>query len=199
MTVFRFDEVEVDTEAFQARRAGVPVPLEPKALEVLLFLVHSHGRLVTKAELLQAVWPGTFVTESALTRLVAQLRKGLGDDVHEARYIETVPTRGYRFVGRMNGSTAVLAPAPDPHEAPPSVLGADRLPRRSKAWMTTGALGVATGVVLAARLQRLSRVLAGRKQPGLRFRPDGGARDLDSTPGPGRAGDTGDSRRSEQP
>jgi len=106
MTVVRFGDVEVDAEAFQVRRAGVPVPLEPKAVELLLFLVRSEGRLVTKAELLQAVWPGTFVTESALTRLVAQVRKALGDDVREERYIETVPTRGYRFVAAFPESPA---------------------------------------------------------------------------------------------
>jgi Tol biopolymer transport system component/DNA-binding winged helix-turn-helix (wHTH) protein len=108
MTLFRFDDVEVDVEAFQVRKAGVPLPLEPKAIEVLLVLVRSEGRLVTKAALLESVWPGTFVTESTLTRLVAQLRRALGDDAREARYIETVPTRGYRLVARMNGG----APTP---------------------------------------------------------------------------------------
>jgi DNA-binding winged helix-turn-helix (wHTH) protein len=84
VTVFCFGDVEVDAEAFQARKAGVPVALEPKAFEVLLVLVRSEGRLVTKAALQEAVWPGTFVTESALTRLVAQLRKSLGDDASSA-------------------------------------------------------------------------------------------------------------------
>jgi Tol biopolymer transport system component/DNA-binding winged helix-turn-helix (wHTH) protein len=148
MTVFRFGDVEVDADAFQARRAGVPVPLEPKALEVLLFLVRSGGRLVTKAELLQAVWPGTFVSESALTRLVAQLRKGLGDDVHEARYIETVPTRGYRFVGRMNGNPVAPLPSLDPHDASPLGPKIAALLHRPKVWMAAGALGSATVIVL---------------------------------------------------
>jgi Tol biopolymer transport system component/DNA-binding winged helix-turn-helix (wHTH) protein len=95
---YRFDDVEVDADAFRVTKAGEAVRLEPKAIELLLFLAKNPGRLVTKAETQEAVWPDTCVTENALTRLVAQIRKGLGDGVREARYIETVPTRGYRFV-----------------------------------------------------------------------------------------------------
>ena len=91
---YRFDDVEVDAEAFRVTKAGEPVRLEPKAIELLLFLAKNPGRLVTKAEIQEAVWGDTFVTENALTRLVAQIRKGLGDGARVARYIETVPTRG---------------------------------------------------------------------------------------------------------
>jgi Tol biopolymer transport system component/DNA-binding winged helix-turn-helix (wHTH) protein len=95
---YRFGDVEIDAEGFRVTKAGAPVHLEPKAIELLLFLAGTRGRLVTKAEIQDVVWKDTFVTESALTRLVAQVRRGLGDDAKEARYIETVPTRGYRFV-----------------------------------------------------------------------------------------------------
>jgi hypothetical protein len=64
-------------------------------LELLGYLVQHRGRLVEKAELQGAVWSDTAVSESALTRAVAQLRKALDDDAREARYVETVPTRGY--------------------------------------------------------------------------------------------------------
>jgi DNA-binding winged helix-turn-helix (wHTH) protein len=84
---YRFGDVEVDASAFRVTRAGRPVRLEPKAIELLLFLAHNPGRLVTKAEIQEAVWKDTSVTENALTRLVAQIRKGLGDDAREARYI----------------------------------------------------------------------------------------------------------------
>ena len=95
---YRFDDVEIDAEGFRVTKAGAPVRLEPKALELLLFLAARPHRLVTKADIQDALWKGTFVTENALTRLVAQIRKALGDDAREPRYIETVPTRGYRFV-----------------------------------------------------------------------------------------------------
>ena len=98
---YRFDDIEIDAEGFRVTKAGASVRLEPKALEVLLFLAANAGRLVTKAEIQAAVWTDTFVTENALTRLVAQIRKGLGDDARDACYIETVPTRGYRFVASL--------------------------------------------------------------------------------------------------
>ncbi len=144
MTLYRFADVEVDPSAFQARKAGMPVPLEPKAFEVLLFLVRSEGRLVTKAELQDAVWPGTFVTESALTRLIAQLRRGLGDDAREARYIETVPTRGYRFIGRLAEGLGPTPPA------------TPRGPRRRRAWAALGVAGVPALVLGFVALSRRS-------------------------------------------
>jgi hypothetical protein len=91
---YRFDDVEIDASGFRVTKAGEPVRLEPKALELLLFLARNPGRLVTNAEILESVWKDTAVTENALTRLVAQIRKGLGDDAREARYIEAVPTTG---------------------------------------------------------------------------------------------------------
>jgi Tol biopolymer transport system component/DNA-binding winged helix-turn-helix (wHTH) protein len=94
---FCFDDVVLDLEAFRLTRGGLEVHLEPKVLELLGYLVQHRGRLVEKAELQGAVWSDTAVSESALTRAVAQLRKALDDDAREARYVETVPTRGYRF------------------------------------------------------------------------------------------------------
>lgn len=82
-------------------RDGRPVELEPKAFDVLRTLLEHRERLVTKDELLSAVWPDTFVTPNVLTRAIAHLRKALGDDAQEARYIETVMKRGYRFIGEV--------------------------------------------------------------------------------------------------
>ncbi|MBS1812018.1 MAG: PD40 domain-containing protein [Acidobacteria bacterium] len=95
---FQFDNVQVDLQSFKVSKDGTPVSLEPKAIEVLVFFINNQGRLIEKNELLDAIWNDSFVTPNALTRVIAQLRKGLGDDVKEARYIETVPTRGYRFI-----------------------------------------------------------------------------------------------------
>src|SRR5215467_13693157 len=75
-----------------------PISLTPKAFATLLVLVRNHGRLVSKDELLQAVWPDAFVEEATLAQNIFRLRKALGDDGAEARFIETVPKRGYRFV-----------------------------------------------------------------------------------------------------
>jgi Tol biopolymer transport system component/DNA-binding winged helix-turn-helix (wHTH) protein len=95
---YAFGDVRLDTGRLAAFRGGAAIPLEPKAFDVLRYLIEHRDRLVTKDELLDAVWPGTFVTPNALTRAVAQLRKVLGDDAHDAKYIETVSKRGYRFI-----------------------------------------------------------------------------------------------------
>src|SRR5687768_4660305 len=61
-------------------------------------MIRRPGHLFSKQEIFEAVWPGTAVTDHALTRVVAQLRRVLGDEAREARYLETVPTRGYRWI-----------------------------------------------------------------------------------------------------
>jgi len=96
--VFRFGDVEVREREFTLTRAGEVLPVQPKIFSVLLFLVHNPQRLITKEELLNAVWGDTAVTESSLTRIIALLRQLLGDDIGEQRYIATVAKIGYRFV-----------------------------------------------------------------------------------------------------
>ena len=119
----------MDPAAFRVTKGGSPVALEPKALEVLLFLLENPGRLVGKKELLDRVWPDSVVTESAMTRVIADLRRALGDAAHEARYIETVPTKGYRFISEVRRAEA--PPAPPPPR------------RRLLAWLAGGALALA--------------------------------------------------------
>ncbi|MGH9385463.1 MAG: winged helix-turn-helix domain-containing protein, partial [Vicinamibacterales bacterium] len=95
---YRFGDFSVDLPRMALSRNGQPLLVEPKAFDVLCVLIEHRDRLVTKDELLDAVWKDTFVTPNVLTRVVAQLRKALGDDAQEARYIETVTKRGYRFI-----------------------------------------------------------------------------------------------------
>lgn len=97
-SVFRFADVEVREREFSIIRSGKILPVEPKAYKVLQFLLHNPGRVIAKEELLDAVWNDCEVSESSLTRIIAILRRLLGDDVREPRYIATVPTVGYRFV-----------------------------------------------------------------------------------------------------
>jgi TolB-like protein len=96
--IFRFIDVEVDERNFSITKAGEVLPVEPKVFRVLQFLLRHPSRVVTKSELLDAVWNGCSVSESSLTRTVATLRRLLGDDIREPRYIATVPTVGYRFL-----------------------------------------------------------------------------------------------------
>jgi DNA-binding winged helix-turn-helix (wHTH) protein len=94
--VFRFEDVEVRERELTIIKAGEVLPVEPKAFRVLLFLLHNPQKLITKEELLDAVWADAAVTESSLTRSIAKLRRALGDDFQEPRYIATVATVGYR-------------------------------------------------------------------------------------------------------
>ena len=97
--LYEFGEYRLEPAEKLLRRNGNPVPLTPKAFEMLLVLVQRSGCLVDKDELIKAVWADTFVEEANLARNIWALRKALGDDdSHGHRYIETVPKRGYRFV-----------------------------------------------------------------------------------------------------
>lgn len=97
--VFRFGECEVREREFLLIKAGEAISVEPKAFRVLLFLLRNPDRLVRKDEIVNAVWGDTSVSDNSLTRSVATLRRLLGDDPHEPRYIATVQTVGYRFLG----------------------------------------------------------------------------------------------------
>lgn len=85
-------------------RDGEPVPLTPKAFETLVVLVERNGRLVEKDELMKRLWADVYVEESNLTNNIWVLRKTLGARHDGGRYIETVPKRGYRFVGEVKES-----------------------------------------------------------------------------------------------
>jgi len=141
-----FDDVLVDTATFSAVREGQKLSLEPRAFQVLRYLVEHPGRLVTKEELIQEVWGGAFVTDNALTRVVAQLRRELGDSAKGARYIETVPTLGYRFVAAVETVAEPLPTSVAPLPTPPH----QRRRRWGLALAATAAL-VATAVYLAGR------------------------------------------------
>jgi len=109
--VFEFGEFRLDTSEHLLVRDGQPVPLTPKAFEMLVLLVAKSGRLVEKDELIKRLWPDSFVEESNLTHNVWTLRKALGDSQNGQRYIETVPKRGYRFtadVRELNGANEEL-------------------------------------------------------------------------------------------
>ena len=99
---FEFGPFQLDLNERVLSRSGEVISLRPKATEILARLVRNAGQLVKKDELLKEVWPDTFVEESNLSQTIFMLRKALGDDRGEPKYIETVPRRGYRFVAAVN-------------------------------------------------------------------------------------------------
>jgi Tol biopolymer transport system component/DNA-binding winged helix-turn-helix (wHTH) protein len=98
---YRFHDFEVDVDQCVLLREGKPVPLRPKVFDTLLILVEHRGRIVGKDELMNRLWPDSFVEEDNLTFNIRQLRMALGDDARRPVYIETVARRGYRFIANM--------------------------------------------------------------------------------------------------
>jgi DNA-binding winged helix-turn-helix (wHTH) protein/Tol biopolymer transport system component len=97
-SVFRFEDIEVREREFLLVKGENALQVEPKAFRVFLLLLRNPRRLVTKDELLNAVWDDCAVTDNSLTRSIATLRRLLGDDSREPRFIATIPTVGYRFL-----------------------------------------------------------------------------------------------------
>src|SRR5689334_23156619 len=113
---FRFLDCVLDADARELRRAATPVHLTPKAYELLHLLVSECPRAVSKTELLERVWPGTFVTDASLARTVHEIRDAVGGDPSPVR---TVHGHGYAFAGPVTPHTGS---APDPGLASASWL-----------------------------------------------------------------------------
>jgi DNA-binding winged helix-turn-helix (wHTH) protein len=103
--------------------------LSPKAFAILRYLVEHQGQLVTKASLLETIWPDTVVGDGVLAVGIAELRKALGDDPHAPRFIETVHRRGYRFITAVAADATPLVhssrstiPSPSPPSSQPKTL-----------------------------------------------------------------------------
>jgi DNA-binding winged helix-turn-helix (wHTH) protein/tetratricopeptide (TPR) repeat protein len=95
--LYEFGPFRVDPEKQVLQREGEFIPLQPKTFQILLVLIPHNQELVTKDDLMKAVWPDTFVEEANLSRNVFMLRKALGERPPGQRYIITVPGQGYRF------------------------------------------------------------------------------------------------------
>jgi DNA-binding winged helix-turn-helix (wHTH) protein/alpha-beta hydrolase superfamily lysophospholipase len=116
--VYRFADCQLDPRRFELRRDGALVHLEPQVFTLLAHLIEHRDRVVAKTELLDAVWGGRFVSESALTTRVKMLRRALGDDGNRQEVIATVHGVGYRFVADVDLTVTPAAPAePDPAPA----------------------------------------------------------------------------------
>lgn len=110
--VLAFAEFRLDPVSGHLYRRNEAVPLAPKAFTLLQFLAAQSGRLVSKQELLAAVWPGVFVGDAVLKGSIKELRKALGDDSHEPRFIETAHRRGYRFIAHVTVLDGLAPGAP---------------------------------------------------------------------------------------
>jgi DNA-binding winged helix-turn-helix (wHTH) protein/tetratricopeptide (TPR) repeat protein len=109
---YRFGPFTVDASSYQLMRGADVVPVSPKIIDLLLYLVARQSALVPKDELFTALWPDVAVTDNALTQAVSELRQTLGDDPSKPTYIQTVARRGYRFIAQVESIVPRSAPMP---------------------------------------------------------------------------------------
>ncbi len=131
--VFEFENFRLDATTRLLYRSGEQVVLTPKAVETLIALVESDGKVVAKEELMQKIWADTIVEESNLAQYLHVLRKTLGETSDGKPYIETLKRRGYRFNGAVrvvkngNGPVSAAEDAEDPDQRPNGQLKAANL------------------------------------------------------------------------
>jgi adenylate cyclase len=117
----QFGEFILEMSERRLTRAGRPVALEPKTYDLLVILARYAGRLLTKRELLDLVWPESFVEEGILAVHVSNLRRVLGDSSRRRRYIETISRSGYRFIGRVTEADVTRSPQSTKNIREPSI------------------------------------------------------------------------------
>src|SRR3989441_2834687 len=120
--LIRFDVFELDLRAGELRNGGIRIRLQEQPLQVLQALLEKPGEVVTREELQKRLWPAdTFVDFAhTLNAAIKKLRHALGDDADKPRFVETLPRRGYRFIGHMEESGGVSRPA---KAAAPALVG----------------------------------------------------------------------------
>lgn len=132
--IFQFGEFRLDVADRRLERSSKVVRLSPKAFDILATLVRADGRLVTKRELLNGVWPDAFVEAGILTVHVSALRRTLGAGSPRGKWIETVTGAGYRFVGTVKRMTP-----------PTPIAGAPQPSAEVRRWVAAGRAHLLTG------------------------------------------------------
>src|SRR5712672_591492 len=162
--LYRFGQFMLDPSRRTLSRANSPVSLTPKAFDVLLFLAQNPNRLVTKEELLQAVWGDTFVEEGNLTQYISHLRKALDDNSEDTRLIVTIARKGYQFtadvtVAESTDSTKQPAVQVSTAESslsdlqPPRGSSVDMtVPRAPKSWRKAAVVGASIALLAVVYL-----------------------------------------------
>jgi Tol biopolymer transport system component/DNA-binding winged helix-turn-helix (wHTH) protein len=163
--VFRFSDLEVDESELRVTRGEQALEIEPKAFRVLLYLIKHAGHLVSKSELIEAVWGETAVTDNSLTRAIALLRRVLEDDPRQPQFIETVSTAGYRFICPVETTDSAKSSTQVADDVP--ISGATQelqkvltpasnatnsrswLRHRRRRWLAAAAALVATGIAVS--------------------------------------------------
>lgn len=159
--IYAFGPFSLDRGEHLLLRDGQPIRLTPKAFELLCRLVENRGRILTKDELLQQVWPDTVVEETTLSKNIFLLRKALNENGGQT-YIETIPKIGYRFVAEVHAVAASMPEPPQATDAPSSTALVRRWPR----WTGLApyfAAGISLLLLIAIVVSRRARETSGSK------------------------------------
>jgi DNA-binding winged helix-turn-helix (wHTH) protein/TolB-like protein/tetratricopeptide (TPR) repeat protein len=125
-----FGEFVLERSRQQVRhRDGSTLNLTPRLYSALLLFVENAGELLDKEALMQALWPGLVVEENSLSQVISGLRRALDDDIHQSRYIQTVPRRGFRFIAPVTVLPEQAAPEGLPTGTPAALVQAEPLPK----------------------------------------------------------------------
>jgi len=109
--IYRFDPFELDTAQIELREGGQAIPVEPQVFALLRLLIEKRDRMVPREEIINEIWEGRFVSDSAVTSRIKSLRQALGDDGRTQRYVRTIHGQGFRFVGTVTlDSHAIISP-----------------------------------------------------------------------------------------
>jgi DNA-binding winged helix-turn-helix (wHTH) protein/Flp pilus assembly protein TadD len=161
---YRFGAFTVDAGSYRLTRGVEVIPLSPKIIDLLLYLVTRPSALVPKDELFSTLWPDVAVTDNALTQAVSELRQALGDDPASPTYIQTVARRGYRFIAPV---TTASPREPEPREENERGRAAGEAPAiavmdfsnvstdREFAWLSSGIAETVTNDLRAAGTGRI--------------------------------------------
>jgi DNA-binding winged helix-turn-helix (wHTH) protein/Tol biopolymer transport system component len=148
--VIRFATFEVDLRAQELRKAGLRLKLTGQPFQVLAILLQQPGTVITREELQKRLWPDTFVdVDNNLTTAINKIREALGDSPENPRFVETLPRRGYRFIGSVNGAMAT-----------PESVAVPRPRLWSRLALPALSLGMAAALVLLWARERLGRPAA---------------------------------------
>lgn len=133
--IIRFEQFEIDTEAFRLTRDGEDLRLAKQPLDLLIFLIEKNGKLATREDIGTALWGNPGVDEHSINTTVRKIRAALGDDPQEAKYIETLVRRGYRFIAPITfvepASAAVVKVTDENPPTPPVPDSPNATGRRS--------------------------------------------------------------------
>src|SRR6185369_4558040 len=159
---YRFGPFVVDAGSYQLRRGADVIPLSPKIIDLLLYLVARQSTIVGKDELFAALWPDVAVTDNALTQAVSELRQALGDDSANPTFIQTVARRGYRFIAtveaQLPASTAERGSPAIREAAPPAIAVLDFTnvsTDKEFAWLASGIAETVTNDLRATGTHRI--------------------------------------------